>query len=167
MGIRLVFSLVFFACRSWAFAVQENPPTLTVGASAPEFALSGVDGKIYHLGDFSSSEVLVIVFTCNHCPTAKLYEGRIKQLAADYSDRGVALVAIQPNDPKAIRLDELGYTDLSDSFAEMKIRALHAHFNFPYLYDGETQSTARKYGQPPRRTSSSSIATASCSTRVA
>jgi peroxiredoxin len=146
VGIRFVLGLVLFACSSWAFAVQENPPTLAIGASAPEFALPGVDGKIYHLGDFSSSKVLVIIFTCNHCPTAQLYEGRIKQLVADYRDRGVAVVAIQPNDPKAVRLDELGYTDVSDSFAEMKIRAQYAHFNFPYLYDGETQSTARKYG---------------------
>lgn len=56
------------------------------------------------------------------------------------------MVAIQPNDPKAVRLDELGYTDLSDSFDEMKIRAQYRHFNFPYLYDGETQATARKFG---------------------
>ena len=127
-------------------AAEENPPTLSAGASAPDFALPGVDGKTHRLSDFSGSKILVIAFTCNHCPTAQLYEGRIKQLAADYRDRGVALVAIQPNDPNAVRLDELGYTDLSDSFAEMKIRAQYSHFNFPYLYDGETQSMSRKYG---------------------
>src|SRR5207253_2250231 len=54
--------------------------------------------------------------------------------------------AIQPNDPKAILLSELGYTDVSDSFDEMKIRAAYRHFNFPYLYDGETQSVAQAYG---------------------
>jgi len=128
------------------FASGDNPPTLAVGAPAPDFALPGIDGKTYHLDDFSASNILAIVFTCNHCPTAQLYEGRIKKLAADYHDRGVALVAIQPNDPKSVRLDEMGYTDLSDSFAEMKVRAEYRHFNFPYLYDGDTQSTARKYG---------------------
>jgi peroxiredoxin len=126
--------------------MEENPPTLVAGATAPDFALPGVDGKTYHLADFSSSKVFAIVFTCDHCPTAQLYEGRIKKLAVDYRDRSVTVVAIQPNDPKSVRLDEMGYTDLSDSFEEMKIRAKQSHFNFPYLYDGETQATARKYG---------------------
>ena len=88
----------------------------------------------------------VVVFTCDHCPIAQFYETRIKQLAEDYRDRGVALVAIQPNDPEAILLSELGHTDVSDSLAEMKIRSQYRHFNFPYLYDGETQRVARTYG---------------------
>jgi thiol-disulfide isomerase/thioredoxin len=146
VGMRLVIFLLLIASSIGAFAFEENPPTLGIGAAAPNFALPGVDGKTYHLRDFADSKVLVIVFTCNHCPTAQLYEGRIKQLAHDYRDHGVTVAAIQPNDPKAVRLDELGYTDLSDSFAEMKIRAEYRHFAFPYLYDGETQSTARKYG---------------------
>jgi thiol-disulfide isomerase/thioredoxin len=86
------------------------------------------------------------VFTCNHCPTAQAYEDRLIRLATDYKDKGVAVVAINPNDPKAVRLDELGYTDLSDSFAEMKIRAKDKRFPFPYLNDGETQATSRAYG---------------------
>jgi len=138
--------LLLLAPAVWGFAIEENPPTLAIGAAAPDFALPAIDGKTYHLSDFSSSKVLAIVFTCDHCPTAQLYEDRIKKLAADYRDRGVAVVAIQPNDPKSVRLDEMGYTDLSDSFDEMKIRAAYSHFNFPYLYDGETQATARKYG---------------------
>jgi peroxiredoxin len=141
--LRVVF-LVLAACP--AFAAEDYPPTLAIGSAAPDFALPGIDTKTYHLSDFASSKLLVIVFTCNHCPTAQLYEGRIKQLAADYRGRGVALVAIQPNDPKSVRLDEMGYTDLSDSFDEMKIRAKHSQFNFPYIYDGETQMTARQYG---------------------
>jgi len=146
--VRTWFAVFFLLLASgiMALAVEENPPTLAIGATAPDFALPGVDGRTYQLADFAASKVLVLVFTCNHCPTAQLYEGRIKQLAADYRDRGVTLVAIQPNDPKSVRLDEMGYTDLADSFEEMKIRAGHSHFNFPYLYDGETQSTARKYG---------------------
>jgi thiol-disulfide isomerase/thioredoxin len=70
----------------------------------------------------------------------------VERLHADYKDRGVALVAISPNDPLAVRLDELGYTDLSDSFDEMKIRAKQRGFAFPYLYDGETQGASRAYG---------------------
>ncbi len=64
-----------------------------------------------------------MIFTCNHCPTAQAYEGRIARFQADYADKGVAVVAISPNDPAAVRLDELGYTDVGDSFDEMKIRA--------------------------------------------
>ena len=146
MKILLAFFLISLAPNVWAFAVEENPPTLATGASAPDFALPGIDGKTYHLADFSGSKVLAVVFTCDHCPTAQLYEDRVKKLAADYHDRGVAVVAIQPNDPKSVRLDEMGYTDLSDSLEEMKIRAKQSRFNFPYLYDGETQATARKYG---------------------
>ncbi|MGH9665570.1 MAG: redoxin domain-containing protein, partial [Bryobacteraceae bacterium] len=125
---------------------DDLPPTLAIGAPAPDFNLPGVDGKTYRLKDFDASKVLVIVFTCDHCPTAQLYENRIKSLAAEFRDKGATLIAIQPNDPNAVRLDEMGYTDLGDSFPEMKIRAEYRHFEFPYLYDGETQSVARKYG---------------------
>jgi thiol-disulfide isomerase/thioredoxin len=125
---------------------DEPHPTLALGSHAPDFSLPGVDGKIHKLNDYSASKVLVIVFTCNHCPTAQLYENRIKKLADDYRNKDVSLVAIEPNNPNAIRLDELGYTDVSDSLDEMKIRSAYRHFNFPYLYDGETQSVSRAYG---------------------
>ena len=129
-----------------AIADEPGPPTLPIGASAPDFCLPGIDGQTHCLKDYAASRVLVIAFTCNHCPTAQLYESRIKQLAADYRDRGVALVAIQPNNPNAVRLDEMGYTDVGDSFEEMKLRAAYRHFNFPYLYDGETQKVSQAYG---------------------
>ncbi|HEY4154914.1 MAG TPA: redoxin family protein, partial [Puia sp.] len=108
--------------------------------------LPGTDGKTYSLASFSGKEVLVIIFTCNHCPTAQAYEDRIIQLTRDYSAKNVAVVAIMPNDPLSINLDELGYTDMGDSFEEMKIRAKEKKFNFPYLYDGDTEKTARAYG---------------------
>jgi len=120
--------------------------TLRIGQKAPGFKLPGVDGKEYSLEDFADAKVLVLIFTCNHCPTAQAYEGRIKQLVKDYRDKGVAVVAISPNDPKALRLDELGYTDVSDSLEEMKIRAEEQAFNFPYLYDGDRQEVSRAYG---------------------
>ncbi len=127
-------------------ADPEGLRTLPVGSQAPDFQLPGVDGKTYKLADFAKAKVLVVVFTCNHCPTAQAYEGRLARLHADYRDRGVTLVAISPNDPKGVRLDELGYTDLGDSFDEMKIRAKDHGFTYPYLYDGETQATAKAYG---------------------
>ena len=143
--MRPTIVVLLLAC-SVIVRADDNPPTLAVGAAAPDFNLPAVDGKTYRLQDFASSKVLVLVFTCVHCPTAQLYEGRIKKLADDYRDRDVVLVAIQPNNPNAVRLDELGYTDLADSLPEMKIRAEYRHFNFPFLYDGDTQSVARAYG---------------------
>ena len=86
------------------------------------------------------------MFICNHCPTSQLYEGRMKKLVDDYQGKGVDFVAINPNDPQAVTLSELGYTDLTDSPQDMKIRADYRHFNFPYLYDGETQSVTQAYG---------------------
>src|SRR5687768_4713988 len=126
----------------WAI---EDPVTLPIGSPAPDFSLQGTDGKTYSLKDFSSYKILLIVFTCNHCPTAQAYEDRIKQLVTDYKGKGVGVVAISPNDPLSVRLDELGYTDLSDSFAEMKLRAKDKQYNFPYLYDGETSAVSLKY----------------------
>jgi len=90
--------------------------------------------------------VLVIVFTCNHCPTAQAYEDRIIQLTKDYSPKNVAVIAIMPNDPTSINLDELGYTDMGDSFDEMKLRAKEKNFNFPYLFDGENEKVSLAYG---------------------
>jgi peroxiredoxin len=123
-----------------------HPSPLAIGSSAPDFRLPGVDGKTYSLASFARSRVLVVIFTAVHCPTAEVYENRIKQLVADYTPKGVAFVAIQPNSPKGLRLDEMGYTDLGDSLEEMKIRAEFRRFNFPFLYDGETQGVSRTYG---------------------
>jgi thiol-disulfide isomerase/thioredoxin len=105
-----------------------------------------VDDKEYTRKSFEGAKLLLVVFTCNHCPTAQAYEERIIQLHADYKDKGVALVAISPNDPLAVRLDELGYTDVGDSFDDMKLRAKEQKFAFPYLYDGETQAASAAYG---------------------
>lgn len=124
----------------------DDYPTLSVGAVAPDFSLKGVDGKIYSLKSFASAKILMIVFTCNHCPTAQAYETRLKKITSDYKAKGVQVVAISPNDAKSVRLDEMGYTDLGDSYSDMQSRAKITGFNFPYLYDGDTEITSKKYG---------------------
>jgi peroxiredoxin len=121
-------------------------PILPLGSAAPDFSLPGVDGKIHKLSDYASSKVLVVVFTCDHCPNAQMYEGRVTQLYNDYKDKGVAVVAISPNDPKAIRIDELDSSDVSDTLDEMKIRVAYKHLQYPYLYDGDTEAVSRAYG---------------------
>jgi peroxiredoxin len=138
-------ALAFLSFSLTLLSADEHP-TLAIGSPAPDFSLPGVDGKTHTLGEYRNSPLLAIVFTCNHCPTAQLYEPRIKKLVDEFQSKGVAFVAIQPNDPQAIRLSELGYTDVSDSFDDMKIRAEYRHFNFPYLYDGATQQVSRAYG---------------------
>ena len=138
--------LVSLTALAHLCAADFQPETLPVGSPAPDFSLPGIDGRNYALKDFADAKILVVVFTCNHCPTAQYYEERLKQLSTDYKPKGVTVLAIMPNDPKSVRLDELGWTDLSDSFEEMKIRARDRHFNFPYLYDGETEAVARAYG---------------------
>jgi thiol-disulfide isomerase/thioredoxin len=127
-------------------AADELIHPLKIGAVAPDFNLPGVDGKNYSLKDFKDFKILFIVFTANHCPTAQAYEDRIIQLVNDYRKKGVGFVAIAPNDPLSLRLDEMGYTDLGDTLDDMKIRAKDKGFNFPYLYDGETEKTSRLYG---------------------
>jgi peroxiredoxin len=128
------------------FAKMEEHKTLPIGSPAPDFSLPGVDGKTYTLESFSKAKILVVIFTCNHCPTAQSYEDRIIKLTSDYANKDVAVVAIMPNDPLALRLDELDFSDLGDSFDDMKTRAKDKQFNFPYLYDGETEVASKAYG---------------------
>jgi peroxiredoxin len=150
--IALTTVLVFLFCLSLPAqddtptAASDVPPILKVGAQAPDFNLPGIDGKTHSLKDYSSSKVLVVIFNCDHCPIASMYEKRIKQLVTDYGDRSVAIVVIMGNDPQAIHLSEKGHTDLGDTLPEMKLRAAYRHFNYPYLYDGDTQAVALKYG---------------------
>jgi thiol-disulfide isomerase/thioredoxin len=152
-----IFLLLAFSLTLVSVMGYENPgidsrsdrsdhPTLPLGSPAPPFSLPGTDGKTYTLASFSKADVLVIVFTCNHCPTAQAYEDRIIQLTKDYSAKKVAVLAIMPNDPTSINLDELGYTDMGDSYDEMKLRAQEKGFNFPYLFDGENEKVSLAYG---------------------
>ena len=124
----------------------EQPPTLAIGSAMPAFSLPGIDGKTYTDQSFAKADILVIIFTCAHCPTAQAYQERIKKLVVDYKPKNVTLVAVNPNHADAVRLDELAYSDLSDSFDEMKERAKQEKFNFVWLDDGPKQEMSQKYG---------------------
>ncbi len=148
---RLIFSvLIFTALSSCSIFIDKahaaDHKTLEIGSKAPDFKLPGIDGKTYSLTSFENAQILVIVFTCNHCPTAQAYEERLITLTKEYEAHGVAVVAIMPNDAKSVQLSELGYADVGDSFEEMKLHANRKGFNFPYLYDGATEATAIAYG---------------------
>jgi len=149
--MKIVFPLVslaitFLCVVTVASAREETHSTLEIGSQAPDFRLKGMDGRMVSLKDFSEAKLLILIFTANHCPTAQAYEDRIVRLDADYRPRGATVVCISSNSPEALRLDEMGYTDVGDSFDDMKLRAKEKGFLFPYLYDGDDQAAAKAYG---------------------
>ena len=125
---------------------EQEIANLQPGDPAPAFNLPDVSGKFYTLDDFADANALVVIFTCNHCPTAQAYEERMIHFTDDYRDKGVAVVAIMPNSTMALLPEECGYTDMNDTYEEMQIRAAHMEYNFPYLYDGDNQAVSLKYG---------------------
>jgi peroxiredoxin len=107
---------------------------LTIGQAGPEFAgLIGADDKPHGLAEYKDAKLIVLAFTCNHCPVAQAYEDRLLALQKDYGPKGVQVVAVNVNNLPADRLDE------------MKKRAKQRGFDFPYLYDS-TQKIGRAYG---------------------
>jgi peroxiredoxin len=119
---------------------------LKIGDTPPDFSLPGIDGKTYTLADFKDAPVLMVAFLSNHCPVSHAAETRIIPMAEQFKSRGLAVVAINPNSPLGLGISELGYSKYNDSFDEMKLYAKEKGFNFPYLYDGDTQKTAKAYG---------------------
>lgn len=144
--INLVALMLFISSGMIAQVTHPEPKTLEIGSRAPDFRLKGVDDKMYSLADFASAKVLLVVFSCNHCPTAQAYQDRLIEIYNKYTPEGVALVVISPNSPKSLNYWEQGWSDLGDSFEEMKIRAIDKGFKFPYLYDGDDQKTSIAYG---------------------
>ena len=142
----LIISFILTGHIAIAQEIHPNPKTLEIGSQAPDFRLKGVDDKTYSLADFASSKVMVVVFSCNHCPTAQAYQDRLINIFNKYTSKGVSLVVISSNSSKSLNLWEQGWSDLGDSFEEMKIRAKDKGFQFPYLYDGDDQKTSIAYG---------------------
>ena len=144
--MRRTLTSLLLLLTSTSLQAQPAHPILALGSPAPDFSLPGVDGKVHRLSDYAASPILVVIFTCNHCPIAQMYEQRIEQFYENYSKKGVAVVAIQGNDPKAIRIDELDSSDVSDTLDDMKIRVGYKRLHYPYLYAGDTPSVTSAYG---------------------
>lgn len=146
--ISLLFCLAVLSLTGRLVAQHEHPEpvTLAIGEQAPYFNLKGVDGKMHSLDEYAKARVLVVIFSANHCPTAQAYEDRIKDITRDYKPKNVAVVVISSNSAKGLNLSEMGYTDLGDSYEDMQIRAKDKGLNYPYLYDGDDQAVALKYG---------------------
>ncbi len=141
-----LLSVIFLTINGQAAPPSKKVETLKVGSPAPDFTLPGVDGKNHSLADYTKADVLAILFTSNHCPSAQAVEGRVKKIVEDYQDKSFQLVAISPNHAESLRLNELGYSVYGDTLEEMKHHAGEQKFNFPYLFDGKTQTVARAYG---------------------
>ena len=109
---------------------------LKPGDNAVGFSLKNVDGTKVSLSDYHDQKGVILVFTCNPCPSSKAYEQRIITLHKSYSDQGFPVVAINPND-----------VDISpdDTMDKMKARAEEEDYPFPYLKD-ETQEVYKDYG---------------------
>ncbi len=120
-----------------ALITESGPDTIAIGSAGPDFRdLPGVDGQNYSLDWFKDSQLLVINFTCNHCPYAKAYEDRFNELARTYIPQGIAFLAINSNDVET-------YPD--DNMDRMRERAAEKAFAFPYVRDDD-QSVAKAYG---------------------
>lgn len=144
-----VFTL--FALFTASLFAADAPKPQAIGSALPDFELPGIEGgtfetKTYTPESFADAKLLCIVFTCNHCPTAQRYEQRLIDLTTEYGPKGVAVIALNPNNADAVRLDEMSYTDVGDTFDDMRVRAQHKGFNFPYLDDGPTQEISRVFG---------------------
>ena len=136
---------ILSACSAAAFAA-EVPKVLPIGSDLPPFSLPGIDGKVHTEKDYADAKVLCVIFTCNHCPDSVAAAARTEEIHRDYKDKGVAIVAVNANNPASLRPDELGYSPYNDSFEEMKPFADSYGWTFPYLYDGEKQLFATACG---------------------
>ena len=114
---------LFAAVAMFSFAPVDG---YQVGDKATDFSLKNIDGTFVSLSDYKDAQGYIVIFTCNTCPYAKMYEDRIQVLHEKYAGAGFPVVAINPNDPSL---------SPGDSFAKMKERAADKGFGFPYLFD--------------------------------
>src|SRR4026207_1459318 len=105
---------------SFGVHAQDGIRDLKIGDPAPDFALPGIDGKTHRLAEYKDGKVLMIFFTSNHCPTSHGAEARLKKFLASTRGRGLTFVAINPNNPDGLSIDELGYSKYNDGFEDMK-----------------------------------------------
>lgn len=129
-----VLSLASCLCLMLFGAVA--PSGYVVGDKADDFLLKNVDGTMVSLDSYEHVKGYIVVFTCNHCPYAQIYEQRIIDLHNKFEPQGYPVVAINPNSPQVVA---------EDSFEEMQKRAARVQYPFAYLFDAE-QTVFPKYG---------------------
>jgi peroxiredoxin len=131
---RALFRIAALTAFVLLTAVIARAGNLKIGDAAPTFSgIVGTDDKEHALKDYQSAKLVVLVFTCNHCPVAQAYQDRLMTLQKDYKEKGVQIVAVNVNNIDADKLDK------------MKERAKEKKFEFPYLYDA-SQKIGKDYG---------------------
>jgi peroxiredoxin len=121
-----------------AAQAQDAPTSLAIGAPAPkaDVKMASTDGRNLSITDVRGEKGTLVVFTCNHCPWAKAWQGRIVGLGNTYAKRGVGVIVVNPNDPEAFP---------EDAFAVMQERAKELKMAVPYVVDA-TSDVARAFG---------------------
>lgn len=122
--MNIIYSILIFVTTLLTNYSLENG--YDIGDIATDFSLENIDGKFVSLSDFKDAKGFIIVFTCNTCPYAILYEDRIEALNKKYASQGYPVVAIMPNNVE---------TKPGDSMKSMQQRAIDKGFTFPYLID--------------------------------
>lgn len=107
-----------------------------VGDLASDFKLENIDHKFYSFKDFPNAKGFIVVFTCNHCPYAQAYQGRLIEIDKKYKPLGYPVIAVNPNDPDL---------EPEDSFDNMAKRSKEMGYTFPYLFDSD-QAIYRTFG---------------------
>lgn len=128
----ILIVIAAFSFQNWS----TTPAGYIVGDKADDFSLKNVDGNFVSLSDYKNVKGYLVIFTCNHCPYAQLYEQRIIDLHKMYAPQGIPVVAINPNSPLVVP---------EDSYEEMQKRAKTKKYPFAYLFD-EEQTVLSKYG---------------------
>jgi peroxiredoxin len=123
-------------CTLTSFTSLNDGKGYKIGDIATDFKLENVDGKMVSLSDYKEAKGFIVIFTCNTCPYAQVYEERIVELDKKYAVKGFPVIAIMPNNPKV---------QLGDNMEAMKSNAKQKGFTFPYLMD-EGQKIYPQYG---------------------
>ena len=123
MKKRQILGILLIAAMIVVSSFKLSTTGYKVGDKAMDFKLKNVDGKMVSLNDFKSAKGYIVVFTCNHCPFAKMYEDRVIALNAEFASKGYPVVAINPNDPT---------NQQDDSYDNMVSRAKEKNYAFPY-----------------------------------
>lgn len=131
-----LFSLLALVCVVFSAFTNIDSEGLKVGDTAPDFRLQNIDGTFKSLDSYENANGYVVVFTCNHCPFAVMYEDRLIELHKKYAALGYPVIAINPNNPEAVP---------EDSFEKMKVRSDEKSFPFDYLFDAD-QTIYPEYG---------------------
>jgi len=128
----ILLVITAFSLQNWSSA----PAGYIVGDMAEDFSLKNVDGNFVSLSNYKGTKGFLVIFTCNHCPYAQIYEQRIIDLHKMYAPLGIPVIAINPNSPLIVP---------EDSFEEMQKRAKAKKYPFAYLFD-EEQTVMPKFG---------------------